>query len=376
MKLFIFIYIITMLQSDLQAASLQTVGKELSRTWYEGGPARNLRVRCMIELRVERADEALGDRYFPNTFPPATSGTRPKTQMVPQSKWIEDVGTRGAKYRNDSEFIAAGDRPTPRGWKTSKLFNGTNSWSFDPAQKMASKYDGSTLITQLTLGYYFDMIGFPGKPVGKDRTTAGETDQPYQLDRLIPSGAYDLVGEETVDGLHCLILSRPGLDRLWLAKDRGWAIVRREWRWSLDGPLKRRIDNRDFREISPGIWIPYKGVMEIFGHPATRPNQRVGQLRATVMLAEADVAAAWFEPDFPKGTIIDDVESGERSAFGMEGQSLDSAFARAAHLGPAFRAEPWWLRLQTWVSGFLILVGVLAIRSGRRWMSRRTEVDT
>lgn len=80
-------------------------------------------------------------------------------------------------------------------------------------------------------------------------------------------------------------------------------MVRREWRWTIGGPLNRRIHNRDMREIADGVWIPFQAEAEIYGHPGSRPGQRVGLLNASVVHAEADVPDDRFEPRFVNGTM-------------------------------------------------------------------------
>jgi len=328
-----------------------------------------MRVECRFDLKVETNDEALGDRFFPNTLIPGGKDSRQQYRVGPQARWIEDVATRGRKYRNDYGFLYPEGAKNPVSTKVQKFFNGTNSWTYHVVKRMALQYPGADPMTRLTLGYYQDIIGFPGSPLGKERTTAGGMDEPYQLDKLIPSGKYVIHGEEVVDGLDCMVLTRPGLDQIWLAKAQGWAIVRREWHWSVGGPLKRRIVNRDFREISPGAWIPFAAVMEIYGHPTTRPGLRVGVLRATVLSAEADVSDDWFEPHFPKGAKVLDVETGELYPFGMELESLDEAVVRASRFGPMFRPVPWWHRSFSWWMGGAALLFVCA--GCKYWMAWR-----
>jgi len=348
---------------------LDSIGRQIAQVWREDSPSRNLRVECRFELKVLQSDEALGDRYLPNALIPVGKGPRARYREGPQTRWVEDVATRGKKYRNDHEFSLPDSGEVPRGWKVQKFFNGTNSWNYECIKRMALQFPEAAITTRLTLGYYQDMIGFPGSPIGKDRTTAGSSGEPYQLDKLIPSGKYVIEAEESVDGLDCVVLRRPGLDRLWLAKDRGWAIVRREWHWSIGGPLKRRIASRDFHEIYSGAWIPFEAAMEIYGHPTTRPGQRVGVLKATVLNAEADVSDDWFEPHFPKGAIVEDVANGERLPFGMELQTLDEAVVRASKFGPMFRPLPWWRHPVSWGLGASALIFVAA--AGRYWMVRK-----
>jgi prepilin-type N-terminal cleavage/methylation domain-containing protein/prepilin-type processing-associated H-X9-DG protein len=344
---------------------IDVIGRDLTATWREGSPSRSLRVECRFELKIERLDEALGDRDFPNALSLVGKGRKQSYRAKPRTKWVEDVATRGKKYRNDTEFFLSEGGTSP-GSKSQRLYNGVNSWYYDRIKGVALQYLGADPATQLTLGYYQDIIGFPGSPLAKERTAAGDTDEPFQLDRLVPSGKYRIDGEETIDGLDCVVLTRPDLDRLWLAKDRGWMIVRREWRWTIGGPLKRRIHNRDLREIADGAWIPFQAEVEIYGHPRSRPGQRVGVLNASVVHAESDVPDDWFEPHFVKGTMVDDRATGDRYPFGIELQSLDPAVVRASGYGPMFGSAPWWHRPVWWgVVGATLVLVLAAVRQVR-----------
>lgn len=352
------------------STQLETIQNEIADLWRIGGPARNLRVKCRFDLKIERPDTALGDQYFPNSLIPELKRSGPRFRARPQTKWVEDYATRGQKYRYDHEFFHPDAKDTPLGPRVETFFNGTNSWSFNTLKSVAIQYQGSALTTKLTLGYYPDMIGFPGTPLAKGRTTASGAGEAYQLDMLIPSGKYVMDKEETVDGIDCVVLFRSGLDRLWLAKENGWSIVRRDWNWSQGGPPKRRVRNRDFRVITGGAWIPFDATMEIYGHPDTLPGQRVGTLHAAVLEAEGDVPDDWFEPHFPRGAIVDDVASGNRYPFGMELEELDSSVANASRFGPMFRPAPWWERKIWWAVGAAVL---LLATAGRRYRLSRRE---
>jgi hypothetical protein len=352
-------------------ADLAAIGDEIARAWRRDGPAGRLRVKCVFHLRVEKDDEALADRYLPNATTPPEKGSRAKPRAAPQKKWIEDVATRGEMYRNDYEFFRSDGGAAPRGWKVEKFFNGKNSWRYDPVKRHAFQFEGADVTTRLTLGYYQDMIGFPGEPLGKDRTTAGRSGEPYRLDALIPSGRYTIDREETVDGVDCVVLARPSLDRLWLSKKHGWAIVRREWCWSPGSALKRQISGRNFQEVSPGVWIPLECDMAIYGHPNTRPGQRVGVLTAVVLEAGADVTGEWFEPHFPRGAVVDERATGNRYAYGMELEELDATVSRAGNFGPMFSSAQWWSRPVFW--GLAMAVTLLAVAGGRYALIRKRE---
>lgn len=154
-----------------------------------------------------------------------------------------------------------------------------------------------------------------------------------------------------------------------MARDHGWAVVRREWNWTIGGPLKREIVSRDLREIASGAWIPYECRMVIYGHPSTRPGRPVGILDVKVLEAEADVPDEWFEPQFPEGTVILDRATGDRYPFGQDLETLDAAAIEAGHFGPGFRRVSWWRRPWSWAVGIVVLlIGTAAI--SRRYLAR------
>jgi hypothetical protein len=348
---------------------IEEIGRQIREAWREGAPAANLRVIARFELVVEQPDEALGDAYFPNRSTPVGTRTTQR-RSAPQPLWFEDASTKGKKHRNDVHFPigdAQAELPPPQGLDLVKVFDGQDSWSFLRPSRNVERIPGDSPMVGSGLGYYRDMIGLPLKPIGS-RATAGDSTEPYRLDELIPSGKYAVEGEAVVEGEPCVVLARPGIDRLWIAKDRGWAIVRREWYWSAGGPLKRRFVNRDFREVAPGVWIPYVASMEIHG----KAGAKVGTLKATVLDAVADVPDDWFKPDFPKGTRINDRETGEVTIFGEPPPSPEEA-ARLG-IGPMFYPPPWWQRpLTLWPGG--VALALLVIAGVRRWISDRMEAD-
>lgn len=354
--------ILTLAFLPILAVDLGDVGRELSEAWGEGNPARNLRVRSESWLRVLADDEALGDLYFPNHLVPAGRGPRTRWVGRPQTHWIEDIAVRGGKYRSDYEFMNPDGTSAPRGSRSINFYNGEHSWSYEPDKRIAMQYVGGDVTTRLTLGYYLDIIGFPGEPLSALRTTAGDTNEPYRLDEIFETGEYQLQEDAVLDGYYCVVVDRAGLDRLWLARDHGWAIVRREWHWTIGGPLKRVIVNRDLRELAEDAWIPYECRMVIYGHPSTQPGRQVGILDVKVLEAEADVPEEWFEPQFPVGAVIHDMATGDRYPFGKEMETLEAAVIEAERFGPGFRRLPWWRRPWSWAVGIVVLlIGTAAI---------------
>jgi len=344
--------------SPTSAADLGQIQGDLSKIWRDGQPARNFRVKCIFSLQVEHLDPALGDSFVPNTTI--------RGRMEPLTRWESDTARKDRKYRQDFLNYPPGQERRPSNWRGSRISNGEKSWVYTPETGNAQQHQQSSVFTRPTQDYYGDMIGFPIQPVGVKRLTAGDIKEPFQLNGLIPTGKYMLGGEETVNGETCVVLERAGLDRLDLATAKGWAIVRREWNWTMNGPLKRRITNRDFREVAPGTWLPFDAQMEIYGHPSSKPGRRVGVLRGKVVEAQVDIADNWFEPRFPKKTVIR-TEEGGILLVGMKKEDLKGTLARFAQFVPAAQAAPWWR--MPWVWGCALAVSLcllgLALGTGR-----------
>jgi hypothetical protein len=79
---------------------------------------------------------------------------------------------------------------------------------------------------------------------------------PFSIPIALATGAYRFQGEESVNGIPCIVLERPQLDRMWLAPQYGYALVRREWRWDTGEPVMMRYDNSDFEQVSEQLWLP------------------------------------------------------------------------------------------------------------------------
>jgi hypothetical protein len=206
---------------------------------------------------------------------------------------------------------------------------------------------------------------------------AAHTDAPYDLDQVLNSNRYRVVGEAFVrDQLCVLIEHSSGRDRIWLATDKGYVVVQREWRWEEGAPLKRRIHNRDFRHLGGGVWLPFASSMEVFGSPASRPNQRVGLLTAVVADASLDFPDADFRPSFPKGTVVDEYGTGRQSVIGYTSEELAARNAKsilqnlkrkAGAPGLEHHSSPWWVVHQwaLFLAAGAILAVILAIRIRR-----------
>ena len=322
----------------------------------ENSPATNMRVVCKFKMTVFQTDPALGPNYFSSN----TVIVSPKTPELisPFLNWTEDFASRKSKFRSEYDFATPSGFRHQRGFRSRNNFDGIYAFSYEPEKLVALQYNGRSRYAGPVLGYYQDMIGFPSDKAYELRTTPGFLKEPYRLNDVVASDFYRIAGREKVGEQECLILSRDKLDKLWLSETLGWALVKREWNWALGDPLKRRILPSDFRQVAPGIWLPYNVMMEIYGEVNTRPNQVVASLEAQVESIELDVPESWFEANLPRGATVMDIDNGGSRVVGEELATLDRNIKRLSLVGPVFRPKRFW------ETGWFQLVTSLLIVSG------------
>lgn len=112
-----------------------------------------------------------------------------------------------------------------------------------------------------------------------------ETD--YWLPTAIRRDLYQLADAEEVDGVLCQVLERKGQDRLWIAVDHGHVMCMREFARGAGGPIAMRFTSSDLRQVSPGVWLPYRSIQEVFG--PTNPDKPLVSL--TVKVQDVEVGS-------------------------------------------------------------------------------------
>ena len=144
-------------------------------------------------------------------------------------------------------------------------------------------------------------------------------------------------------------------------------VVRREWRWTIGGPLGAGFITATCTRSPWGPGSRSRRGRDLRAS-AIASRSEGGFAQSVGCPCEADVPDDWFEPHFAKGTMVDDTATGDRFRFGIELESLDPTVIRASGYGPMFRPPvPWWQRPVWWggLGRTTLLLVLAAVRHSR-----------
>jgi hypothetical protein len=109
-----------------------------------------------------------------------------------------------------------------------------------------------------------------------------------------------MVGDESsLFGLPCVVVERPGADKLWICRDKGYVVLRREL-YGNDGKINEVTVNRDLRRLSGNIWLPHLQIKKTYGGS-------VGALDGTLTLKVNNVRSGDLQDKDFRVDIPDDV---------------------------------------------------------------------
>jgi hypothetical protein len=307
-------------------------------------------------IRLIPNDPALGNAFFPVAIPVGRAPARKAENFI----WEETSFYLNEKYRVDVTTRNAADDSGNIG---TRIWDGRHSYSMNasagPKGAQATRYEGLARTAALGDDYYRDMIGIPIESISlATRNMSGDQPElPFRLSEVLSNEAYDRLAEETVDGMRCIVLERPGIDKLWLAIEFENMIVKREWRWAPNGPIKRVVRCGGPVQVSTGSYLPTRVEMDIYGHPESRPGKIVGKLKCKATKIESPILR--FE-DFARladGTTVLDIATGTNHTAGQEGSSLGNVFRTESH-----RSDLWKPKDRRWM--FILAVTGLAVVPG------------
>lgn len=242
------------------AVTLPQIQKGVEKAWCDWKHDNSKAVKFIVETATREKDPALGV-HFP---------TYPGLKYLQ----VDFAHTGDKRYKRYTTLNPS----SPRDIYTDAryLYDGKTSWEVH--RRSGARVDGKVKLWNLD--FYGDLVG-AGMARGT-RTIQGDSKFPFRIDEVLRSGKYHVAAaKEGESGL--VVIERKGLDRIALDPKRGFAIVKRRWHWDLDAPMKVSIANSDFREVTDGLWLPFRSRIEFYGTPKTKPGKRcaVAKLRVT-----------------------------------------------------------------------------------------------
>ena len=151
----------------------------------------------------------------------------------------------------------------------------------------------------------------------KEESLLDDLDHPFLPEYLEKNASKYVVhpSMESVDNASCWVVEFIGMDKLWLDPTRGYAVRRRIYHFDVGKPCKFEIRNQDFREVAPGLWLPFLQVVDkyasisseasaVWGKVASRMRYEVKEL--TVGSVSDDV----FKVEIPPGVLVQDFRTG------------------------------------------------------------------
>ena len=166
---------------------------------------------------------------------------------------------------------------------------------------------------------------------------------------------------EKVDGVDCWLVEWPGMDRFFVAPQLGFAIPRREYCFGLGKPLKIGFHHRDYREVRPGLWLPFSQTENRYcplSEPAALWGKVASESEYQLNAIEFDnVPDSLFDIKLPQGTVVyDRVRDFSYSVSdASQDDPFNAAIAEARKRGSAFTLR----RLLLFVGGVVVILMIV-----------------
>lgn len=164
---------------------------------------------------------------------------------------------------------------------------------------------------------------------------------------------------EPVDGNTCWVIEWPGMDKIWVDVDHGFAVHRRIFRWKVNGPRARQVDNSDFREIKPGLWLCFRQVVDSYVAPETVTEAEWDTVanRSTYEVSHIDLSRApegLISVQLPVGThVTDQIRKINYTVTDEQGDPFEKALGEAKESARVTR--------RTGIIGPIIIVNALLL---------------
>jgi hypothetical protein len=207
------------------------------------------------------------------------------------------------------------------------------------------------------------------------RYLAGEVALPFLPEFLRKNKThYQVLGTpEKVDDALCWVVQWPGMDRFWVDPKRGFAVTRRAYSWELGKPLRFQFYQHDYREVKPGLWLPFTQIEEryvnikvekeaLWGKVAVRTECRLHSIEFDTL------ADSFFDVRLPRGTRV--IDEARNFRYSVSDENADPFAAPIADAKKTQERPPlaFWLKVIVVASLLLVIVVLLFYRI----RSRRT----
>lgn len=241
--------------------------------------------------------------------------TRNPETGLPDSKKVRMVLAGKGSLRFASYIHSTPELPEKLDYdRAETYFTGT---TFDTYYPLRRYYETSRRYADMRFSYvirapfFFGSLGWwppndPNKPPSQNH--------PLFLHEVLASNSYKLLPfQEQVQGVFCHVVEWKGIDRLWLDAKRGFCIRHRETYTGNPPALSNRCELSDYREETPGIWIP-----RIIRHFLYRFDKAGTPIEKDTTCTVERVEVNQLQDDFfhftpPPGTLVENHDSGEIS---------------------------------------------------------------
>ncbi len=179
---------------------------------------------------------------------------------------------------------------------------------------------------------------------------------------------------QEIEGVRCWVVEWPDMDWFCVAVDRGFAVPRRRFCWGPGKPLRFEFRNSDYQEVKPGLWLPFRQVVDryasivaakesLWGKAASRSEYRLKSLEID------DVPESLFDLELPAGTMVHDFVRDFN--YVVSGEDDSDPFAAAIkHARDARRRSLW-----RWLGALLTATVLLLLVAQRIWAKRRGKLS-
>lgn len=204
-------------------------------------------------------------------------------------------------------------------------------------------------------------------------------DLPFLPDFLVENQSrYEVLSTpETVANTECWVLEWPGMDRIWTDPKHGFCVVRRAYSWGPGKPLRYDILNSDYKEVKPGLWLPFTQKQDRYFSPEFEDPKRAGKIKviANYKLREIQfdkLTDAFFDIKLPTDTrVFDRIRNFKYTVSDDNSDPFAFSIVQGMNdLKPTNRI--WWVAINVLV----IIVIVIALFALRRRTDKHPSADT